>query len=104
MERGINRTDRHIETQPQLSQISISKLFDPLIYQSIKGRTHFQKEEDGRKEETHHQDRTEEYIGGADTSTGRAVTKKHNPSYQYYNHLVEAERSRRQKERDPSSG
>ena len=66
---SINRTDRHIETQSQLSQISISKSFDQLIYQSINRRTRWQKGADYRKEETHHQDRTEEYIDGADAAT-----------------------------------
>ena len=67
----IDRTDRHIETQ---SQISISKLFYRLIYQSINGMNNWQKGEDDRKEETYHQYRTEEYIGGADASSGRVGT------------------------------
>ena len=73
-ERSINRTDRHIETQSHIFQLSISKQFDRLIYQSINRRTHCQRREDNRKEETHHQDRTEEYMGGTNASTGRAGT------------------------------
>ena len=66
--------DRHIETQYHISQISISKSFDKLIYQIINWRTHLQKGSYNIKEETHHQGRTEEYIGGEDASTVWAVT------------------------------
>ena len=57
-----------------------------------------------RKEKTHHQDRTEEYIEGADASTVCGGTYKHNTSYKYCNHLVEAEGRRQQKGRDKSLG
>ena len=57
---SINRTDGHIETQYQLSHLSIKKSFDRLIYQSINMRNRWQKGADGIKEEKHHQDRKED--------------------------------------------
>ena len=73
-EGSINRTDGHIETLSQLSQILISTSFDRLIYQNNNERTHWQKGAEYRKEDTHHQDRMEEYTGGEDASTGWADT------------------------------
>ena len=63
------------------------------MYQSINGNTPWQNVAGDRKEETHYQYRTEEYIEGEDASTGQSGTYKHNPSYQYYNYLVKAQRS-----------
>ena len=100
----VNRMYGHLETLSQLYHISISKLFDLFIYKSIRGRTHCYKVADKREGETHHHDRTKECMGGSDASTGQTGTYKHNPGYQYCNHLVEAEVSRRQKGRDTSSG
>ena len=45
-----------------------------------------------------------EYIEWADASTGWEVIQKHNHSYQYFNHQVEAEGSRKHNGRDLTSG